>query len=126
MAKLNNDGWKNASITEEGENISSIRTRLLEHKVDRKEILTWNVTIISICIAITSYMLGGLRESVRNDKEKVKEHLVILKESNSLLRADILKQDQKLEKQDEALDKQKDLIHELDLEIKLLNERLKK
>jgi cell division protein FtsB len=126
MAKFNNDGWENASITEEGENISFIRTRLLEHKVDRKEILTWNVTIISICIAITSYMLGGLRESVRNDKENVKEHLVILKESNSLLRADILKQDQKLEKQDEALDKQKDLIHELDLEIKLLNERLKK
>lgn len=122
MTKLNNDGWENASITEEGENISSIRTRLLEHKVDRKEILMWNATIISICIAITSYMLGGLRESVRNDKENVKEHLTILKESNNLLRADIVKQDQKIEKQDDALDKQKDLIHELDLEI----ERLKK
>lgn len=123
MTKLNNDGWEDASITEEGENISSKRTRLLEHKVDRKEILTWNVTIISICIAITSYMLGGLRESVRNDKENVKEHLTILKESNSLLREDILKQDQKLEKQDEALDKQKDLIHELDIEIERLKNK---
>lgn len=119
MTKFNNDGWENANITEEGENISSIRTRLLEHKVDRKEIMMWNLVIVGSMASIMTLLLTNLGGS--------------LKESNNLLRTQVLEQNQKLEKQDEALNKQdealnkqKDLIHELDLEIKLLNERLKK
>jgi hypothetical protein len=119
MTKLNNDGWDDVSIIEEGENIASIRTRLLEHKVDRKEIMMWNLGIVGGVVGIVTLLLTNLGGSI--------------KESNNLLRIQVLeqtqkldKQDQKIDKQDEALDKQKDLIHELDLEIKLLKERLKK
>jgi hypothetical protein len=126
MTKLNNDGWEDASITEEGENISSIRIRLLEHKVDRKEIMMWNLGIVGGVAGIVTLLLTNLGGSIKESNNLLRTQ--VLEQTQKLDKQDqkIDKQDQKLHKQDEALDKQKDLIHELDLEIKLLNERLKK
>lgn len=97
----NNNGWEDAKITEEGEEVVSKFSKLLEHKVDRREIMLWNVTIIGLCVSICFVVTKGQIDRLA---DKVVDQKAVI------------------EKQESKLEKQEDKITNLLIEI----ERLKK
>lgn len=56
----NNKGFESAKITEDGEEVVSKFSRLLEHKVTYKDLIGYNLALISICLGIVYFLTTNI------------------------------------------------------------------
>jgi hypothetical protein len=108
----NNNEWEDDRITEDGEDITVRTKRLLEHKVDRKELTGWCLSMLGLCAGLIYFQLNAFFNIRFQYIEKlVEKQEVVIKEQND-----------RIEKQNDKLEKQNDKITNKLVEI----ERLKK